>query len=919
MKTLKLVKNKLGKPYFDLEFLLKALKEILVENGEEEIAREIPLINDTSLESMKGFTAKHVQLYSIIFQLINTVEINAAVQGRRADEDIDLTDINGLWGNSFLKLKKAGFKPDQIVKALQEIYLAPVLTAHPTEAKRTTVLEHHRELYVQLVQRENSMFSNYEQMNIRENIKMTLYKLWKTGEIFIEKPDITSELRNILHYFLNVFPELIPILDRRMLQAWKQVGFDTEAIHKKFAYPNIKFGNWVGGDRDGHPLVTKDITQNTLNQLRLHAFIVLRRQLLKLLKALSFALPFEKAPKPLRTRMTEMLEDLGDAGQAAFDRNKDEAFRQFINLILAKLPLAVARGHATSLHEHEGAYIQSQELISDLEILKKSLLSYGAKCFAFDELTNVIRAASIFGFHLAEIDIRQNSAFHDKAITQLMNEAGLPGDQYPEATEEWRLDIINSELEVRRPFAHPKSEIGENAKAVLDVYRVVEKHISKYGTEGIGYFIVSMTRSLSDLLGVYLLARESGLTKSTDQGIVSMVPAVPLLETIEDLQNGPEILDQFLSHPFTKRTLKYIQAQKGLPMPAQLVMVGYSDSNKDGGIIASQWYLSKAQHELQEVGKKHGVQIQFFHGKGGSISRGAGPTHYFVNALPTKSLQGGIRITEQGETIERKYANRINAAYNLELLAASSLSKSLLDSKSKDNVHNSTFAEVLSWMAAESNKTYKALLHEEGFIPFFRQATPIDAIENSKIGSRPSRRTGATSLSDLRAIPWVFAWTQCRYNITSWYGVGSTLEKMKSEHPDYYKALQKKMKSDPFVRYLFTNIDTSLAATDEDIMGLYADMVEDKSIREKFSKLFADELTLTRNNMRELLPQSFEERRTHHYYSNILRASLMSDLHHKQIYLLKKWRKAKDKDKNAILTELLMTINALAGGLGHTG
>ncbi|MEL7003859.1 MAG: phosphoenolpyruvate carboxylase [Bacteroidota bacterium] len=451
MNTLKLVKNKIGKPYFDLEFLLNALKEVLVENGENDIAREIPLINENHFDKIESFTSKHVQLYSIIFQLINNVEINAAVQGRRADEDIELQDVNGLWANNFRKLKDAGYKAEEIIKTMQELYLAPVLTAHPTEAKRTTVLEHHRQLYVQLVQRENSMFSNYEQMNIRENIKHTLYKLWKTGEIFIEKPDIESELRNILHYFLNVFPEIIPILDRRMLQAWKHVGFDTEPIHKNFAYPQIRFGDWVGGDRDGHPLVTADVTSNTLQLLRLNAFILLRRKLVKLLKDLSFFLPVDKAPKALRDRIEEMKEELGKRGKEAFNRNNDEAFRQFMNLIISKLPLEVARGHATSLKETKGSYFLASELLDDLHLLKQSLLDFGAKCYAHDEITNAIRAVSIFRFHLAEIDIRQNSAFHDKAINQLMNSAGLEGDKYPDETEEWRLNFINTELETNRP------------------------------------------------------------------------------------------------------------------------------------------------------------------------------------------------------------------------------------------------------------------------------------------------------------------------------------------------------------------------------------------------------------------------------------------------------------------------------------
>jgi len=279
--------------------------------------------------------------------------------------------------------------------------------------------------------------------------------------------------------------------------------------------------------------------------------------------------------------------------------------------------------------------------------------------------------------------------------------------------------------------------------------------------------------------------REASLVKMTDEGLVSQVPVVPLLETIDDLENGPRIVDDFLSHPFTKRTLAYLKQRNQLSELTQQVMVGYSDSNKDGGIMASQWYLYKAQYRISEVGKKHGVSIRYFHGKGGSISRGSGPTHYFIKALAPQSLHDAIRLTEQGETIAQKYANKVNAAYNLELLAANTLSKSLLDQNKKPEFH--PMADTIQFLADESQQHYEQMMKTEGFIPFFRQATPIDAIEKSKIGSRPAKRTGASTLEDLRAIPWVFSWSQSRFNMTSWYGIGSALEKLQKEHPEDYQ------------------------------------------------------------------------------------------------------------------------------------
>lgn len=914
------VKNRLGKPYEDLEYLLIALKEVLIENGEEDMANQIPWINDVKPFDASQFTLKHIQLYSIVFQLLNTVEVNGAVQQRRQKESTEsLSSVHGLWANSFKTLKDHGVNDADVAEYLSTIQVEPVLTAHPTEAKRATVLEHHRELYLLLVSRENEMYTKKELENIRLNTKLTLYRLWKTGEIFVEKPDIQSELRNILHYLTNVFPEVIPVVDRRMIQALEEEGFSSKAIQEKGTYPRITFGDWVGGDRDGHPLVTAEITEETLRQLRLNAMVVVRRCLTGLVKNLSFAIHRHETSEAFQKRIAEMTELLESRADFAIGRNKGEAFRQFVNMILTRLPLDTARGHATQLAEFDGSYIEKGELVADLELLKRELKIYGAASISNNDLNDAIRCVDIFGFHLAALDIRQNSEFHDRAISELMEASGYSGEPYIDWDEEKRVTFLNEELQSNRPFSHVNMNLGQHAQAVVDVYKVIERHISKYGLDGIGSFIVSMTRSLSDLLGVYVLAREAGLTLNTDDGIVCTIPVVPLLETIDDLAAGPTILDAFLSHPFTKRSLVYIKNKRRASGLVQQVMVGYSDSNKDGGILASQWNLYRAQSNLTETGKQHEVKIRFFHGKGGSISRGAGPTHYFMQALPHSSVSGDIRLTEQGETIEQKYANKVNAAYNLELLLASATAKTVVSRTTPRQPH--PWADTLEYLAGESKKVYSALLHEQGFIPFFRQATPIDAIEMSKIGSRPSRRKGMNSLDDLRAIPWVFSWSQSRFNMTSWYGLGTTLSDYQKNDPKGFANLKHAVKSDPFIRYVLTNVDTSLAATDDDIMKMYASLVPDKALRDKFLNIFLSELQKTRDIMYDLLGRTVEERRPQHYYSNVLRASTMKDLHAKQVSLLKQWRTEKEdgNGEGPTLIALLTTINAIAGAMRNTG
>ena len=919
--TLKPFQQKLGKPYQDLEFLLRALEEAMIENGEAEMARLIPLIHDVQPLSQDRIDNKIIQLYSIVFQLINLVETNAAVQQRRAEEDESLTSVNGLFAQHLQHLRAAGLSQADILAHLGDVEAEPVLTAHPTEAKRSTVLEHHRELYLLMVQRENSMFSQQEQHNIRHNIKLSLYRIWKTGEIFLEKPGLRSEFRNIMHYLTNIFPEVLPVIDRRFVQAWEAVGLDREALLEQGHLPRLGFGNWVGGDRDGHPLVTGEITQEVLHQLRLYAFIVLRRKLTNLVRRLSFAIEIEDLDRNFRHRAKAMCEELGQArADEALARNPDEAFRQFVNLMLAKLPLNMMRDHATEMSEFPGCYRLADELQADLVLLRQSLLQYGAKSIAHNDVLDVLRHVQAFGFHLAHLDIRQNSSFHDQAITQLMQAARLKDQVYADWSVDKRLQFFEDELRLNRPFTHQNAELGENAQAVMECYQALENHITSYGTAGLGALIVSMTRSLADLLAVYLLAREAGLTRSEEEGISLNLPVVPLFETIEDLEAAPAILDAWLSHPVTQRSLRRIQQERNLRQLTQQVMIGYSDSNKDGGILASNWYLHKAQAALQKVGARHGVRIRFFHGKGGSISRGAGPTHYFVAALPHSSVNGSIRITEQGETIDQKYANKVNAAYNLELLMASTMGKTLLSRHSEHQPH--ALAEVVEPLAKSSYQHYRALLETPDFITFYRQATPIDAIERSKIGSRPSRRTGTASLNDLRAIPWVFSWNQSRFNMTGWYGVGSALAELREANPEGFEALTEATKTDPFIRYVFTNIDTSLASTEENVMATYADLVEDEGIRQRFMGLFTEELNRTRDILGDMFGRSLAERRTHQFYSTMLRNDLLLNLHQQQVSLLRQWRQAghqPNEPADGLLVDLLTTINAIAGALRNTG
>ncbi|MFA9392401.1 MAG: phosphoenolpyruvate carboxylase [Prolixibacteraceae bacterium] len=922
MKLLELVKTNLGKPYEDLEFLLTCLKEVLIESDEAELAAEIPWINNIKDFQNTGFSEKRIKLYSTCFQLLNIIEVNGAVQNRRIIEDQKSpADINGLWSYNLQLLKESGFSAEQIAAQIPQIQVEPVLTAHPTEAKRTIMLEHLRKLYLLVVKRENKVYTRIEQDEIRHDIKIAIHRIWRISDVYTEKPNVSSELDNIIHYFTHVFPEVITLHDRRLIQAWKHAGFDPSLIYDAKQFPRITFGNWVGGDRDGHPFVTSEVTQSTLMKLRLNSFHVIMQILLSLQKNLSFSLKVEELSAEFRLRYENLHAEITGFNASYKTFYPNEALKEFIEYLLIKLPVSIVEGHIQEYKENEISYHFPHELVADLYTIQNALVTNHASKIAYADVSEAIRIVNTFGFHLAKLDIRQNSRFHELALSQLMQAAQLNGEEFLNLGNKDRIAYITEELDSTRPYTHPNMVLGDEARATVDSLRVLDKHINAYGTEALGSLIVSMTRNVSDLLLVYLLEREAGLMVLAPNGLASRLPVVPLFETIDDLIQSQYILDEFLSHPVTKNSLRLQQEQNKSEVPVQQIMIGYSDSNKDGGILASQWNLYEAQSKLIKIGEKHGVKIRFFHGKGGSISRGAGPTHWFLRALPPFSVNGDIRFTEQGETIERKYANQYNAVYNLELLSAGTLAVSIMQNKKQ--IQEYELASELNYLASKSKLVYEELTKKPGFLSFYQKATPIDAIEQSKIGSRPARRTGTRTLNDLRAIPWVFSWSQCRFNITGWYGVGTSLKTMSDNDPDKFERFKKAVKTDPFIRYVLTNIDSSLASSDEEIFKQYAQLASDVPHSNEILSQLLSEFALTRQMIDFILNKPISERRKNHHYSTLLRADALRPLHQHQVELLAQWRKLNNDEDSAeadkILFELLRCINAIAGAIGFTG
>ena len=913
--------QQIGKPYSDLNFLLICLSEVLDANNASEYIPYLPWINDRVPLPKPEHEQKVIHLYSISFQLLNLCEVNWAVQGRRAKQQKQGAEsVNGSWAQTFSELKNSGISQDEIIRSLSQLEIEPVLTAHPTEAKRTVVLKNYRELYLQLVLLENPMYTNSERLQIRSEIKEILTKLWFIDDIYLEKLKVETELENMFHYLTSVFPDVFDLHDKQMVHAWDEAGFQTKALHNYRSMPKISLGTWVGGDRDGHPFVTPAITKYTLERLRTEALSLVRQRLLTLADSLSIYTPEKSLPEKLQTlknKLIELIPDISD--NARFGSASREPFKQLVLLLVEKLP--VKKEHSSGnrmLVQTSWTYSNSSELIADLEELMKSLSEWGAPTLAINEVNKTLRFVQNFGFHLAHLDIRQNSAFYQKALIGLLDDINNP-KQTIISGDSVKKEFLLQELNQYRPFTHSYSGNVSETTNALGYLSVLAEHIRKYESNAFGSLIVSMTKKVDDLFSFYLLAREAGLYEKTSSGPACLLPVVPLFETIDDLHRAPEIMDEFLAHPVTQNTLRMQMERKAYTKPVAEVMIGYSDSNKDGGILSSMWHLYEAQHELAKIGQKHGVDIRFFHGKGGSISRGAGPIHWFLRSLPPASLFGKLRLTEQGETIERKYANKVNAAYNIELLASGTLRNTLLNTE----IHDSKLFELIGFMAHESFNSYNALTRHPNFIRFFEGATPIDVIETSKIGSRPSRRTNQRSLEDLRAIPWVFSWTQSRVNITSWFGVGSTLKLLKEHYPEKYALLKQLLVSHPLVRYILTNVDSGLAATDYRIIELYASLVEDQQVKSDILPLILEEYELTKSLLAELLVKPFETRRVNHFYSTQLRAVALDLMHQVQVNALRSWRIEKDSTDTEMADHqnfiLLKTINAVANALGSTG
>lgn len=915
----------------DLSWMMGIFQELLGELGEKEAGEALPWVSGA-----KGMAVvkegKITRGYAIAFGLLNLAEEVAAASMRQLSEAINGPQHEpGSWAQALCRLKSSGETSDHLAAVLPTLRVEPVLTAHPTEARRRSILACMQEIHGILLERSGKSGQDGLDRERRDHLKTVLERWWRTEEVRTQRPTVDMEREGVIHCLAGSMARSIAETDRRLRDAWQIAGFGKGGPAHPAVRPVLSFGTWVGGDRDGHPLVTPEVTAKSLLLYRASARHLIAAGLEKLASHLTLSRKYHGIPEELDKWLPEWRRRIGADKEAEVSVYREEPWREAVLLM---------RHHL--LAEPQG-YAQPEDLILDLGVVRRALLDVGAHRLAAAEVDTIIRQIEVFGFHLAVLDIRQNSSRHDEAMEELRVKAGIGGKPYSQLSETERRQLLDRWLESLPWTKEEAIAAGPAAREVIGTYQALAQHVAMNGSDGLGLSIVSMTRDVSDLTVIHLFARVADLRITDERGeSVCPLPVTPLFETLEDLELAPQVVAEFLRHPTARKALKVLARRESEvdrrrrlalvdpgegtvilptePPPVLRVMIGYSDSNKDAGLISSQWALHRCQRGILKAAREQGVAARFFHGRGGTVSRGAGPTHRFLEALPRGTLSGDLRVTEQGEVIGHKYGTVATAAHNLELLLAGTTLTSLLP---EDGVEDDpTMVAIFDFLSRESMATYRQLIEKPGFLDYFRQATPIDAVERSTIGSRPARRTGAADWKDLRAIPWVFSWSQARFFLPGWYGAGTALQKLAKEDPKMFRRLRDGVSSWPFAKYVFNNLESGIASADLEVSQGYIDLVQDEQIRKSFTREIREEFAEVRSGLSELFRKPLSDRRPRFRFTVERRVAPLRALHERQIRLLRQWRDAeesKDPSAESLLADLRQSIAAIAAGLRTTG
>lgn len=842
-----------------------------------------------------------VRAFSYFLQLANIAEDEHHIRRRRAHDLVAAPPREGSLLFALDALADAKVSPEAIADFFAHALVAPVLTAHPTEVQRQSLLRNHRDIARLLDQRERLQLTPEEEADNELALANAILTLWQSRMLRPTRLKVIDEVKNGISYFKETFFSELP---RLYIQA-------TEQLQKRYPEqrwalpPFFRVGSWIGGDRDGNPFVTADILREAL---RLQSAAVINHYLDEV-HELGGELPLSE----LLVDITPELRALAERSPDRSPQRIDEPYRRALSGIYARLAAtARALDHVEPVRHEIGQaepYANPGELRHELKVLASSLKLNGGARLAGGRLRRLLRAVQVFGFHLAPIDLRQNSEVHARTVAALLAAAGRCPD-YEALSENERIDLLCAEIASPRPLYSPWLNYDEESRGELAIFFAARELREKYGSAALPNSIISKTDGVSDLLELALLLKEAGLLRPGPEPALD-VNIIPLFETIEDLQKSAAIMDWLFALPAYRRLV----SARG---NEQEVMLGYSDSNKDGGFLTSGWELYKAEIRLAETFAEHGVRLRLFHGRGGSVGRGGGPSYHAILAQPAGAVSGQIRLTEQGEVISTKYGNPDTGRRNLEVLFAATLEASLTDHENRIEPAEQ-FHGVMDDLSQRAFDAYRGLVYQTpGFTTYFRQSTVVSEIASLNIGSRPASRKASERIEDLRAIPWVFSWAQCRLMLPGWYGFGSAVDGYLSANPDGLATLRRMLKSWPFFQSLLSNMDMVLAKTDLAIASRYAELVADNELRERIFGRIVAEWQLTRRHLLAILEQDdFLADNPMLKRSLQLRAPYMDPLNHLQVELLKRHRSG-DTDER-VARGIHITINGIAAGLRNSG
>jgi phosphoenolpyruvate carboxylase len=959
-----------GQKLFETEERVRALCKQLRASEAPEVERQLKkLLHGLSPDEAIGV----IRAFSVYFQLVNIAEQHHRIRRKRFYE-LHTPDQpqRGSLADTLQRLAKERVAPAALQRVLDQLEIVPVMTAHPTEAARRTLLEKHRRVADLLTALDNEHLAERQRAEWQMQLAAEVEAIWQTDEVRHTQPTVLDEVNNTLYYFdatlFEAVPSLLEELERGLAQHFPGVQLASGRVP-------LRFGSWVGGDRDGNPNVTPDITWETL---LLQQRLVLRKYLTgvaALSRRLSESSRFAPASPALLDAIKRAAAVMPEVAERVRRRNPEEPYRQVLSFIYTRLENTLQRNQAltTALRvtspaageeslisirpglpiiarlqgttEPTQVYRTGQELYEDLRLVRDSLRA-GQAAYAALGIERLMRQVATFDLHLATLDLRQHSERHTEAFDEITRRMGLD-KSYAQMDEAERVAWLTEELTTPRPLVGSEDHFSAATMETLNVFRVMRRALDEISPQALRTYIVSMTREVSDLLAVLVLAKQAGLvdcrlriadcgSKQTEAATSTVTPnpqsairnpqsaiqlaVAPLFETIEDLRRAPEVLERLFTNPAYQRVLA---AQGKL----QEVMIGYSDSSKDGGILTSSWELYKAQERLWEIARAHGVELRLFHGRGGTVWRGGGPSHEAILAQPPNTVAGRIKITEQGEVISSKYSLPEIGLRSLELntsaVIAASLSPPETPQAKRQSRQLARWQAVMEQLSQTAFQTYRGLVRETpGFYDYFVQATPVEELAHLRIGSRPAKRkAGSQSIDDLRAIPWVFGWTQSRHLLPGWLAVGTALEGFMLEDRQQHLALLREMYAEwPFFHSTLSNIEMTLAKADFQIARQYAARTPDRSLGRRIFKLLEAEyqrtcrVVLQITGEKQLLDNTPVLQR-----SIAVRNPYVDPMSYLQVELLARQRAGGGAEQEKLLYAILLTINGIAAGMRNTG